>query len=92
MLTLAEHLRDELISRAEDSAWAGEPDTCISAYLRSNGRVKHPLNRIKAVLEAARRSDLFFHDGYILACDSTGTREINHPVFKLKSSAGECPK
>lgn len=92
MPTLAEHLRDELLSRSEDSAWAGDPDTCICAYMRSNGRVEHPLNKIKAVLDAARRSDLFFADGYITACDSSGTREIQHPVFKLKASVAECTR
>lgn len=47
--------------------------------------MQHPLNKIKAVLDAARRSDLFKHDGYIRACDASGTREILHPTFALKS-------
>ncbi len=84
MTTLAEHLRDELCLRARGYAWSGDPDLCISAYQRSGGRVEHPLNRIKAVLDAARRSNLFVQDGYIRACDGAGRREILHPVFKLK--------
>lgn len=83
-LTLAEHLRDEMLERKANSAWAGDPDLCISAYQRSVGRVMHPLNKIKAVLDAARRSELFKHDGYIRACDASGMREILHPMFKLK--------
>lgn len=83
--TLAEHLRDEMQQRQARCAWAGDPDLCISAYQRSAGRVQHPLNKIKAVLDAARRSELFKHDGYIRACDASGTREILHPMFTLKS-------
>lgn len=83
--TLAEHLRDEMLEREARCAWAGDPDLCISAYQRSAGRVQHPLNKIKAVLDAARRSDFFKHDGYIRACDASGTREILHPTFALKS-------
>lgn len=84
-LTLAEHLRAEMLDRKADCAWAGDPDLCISAYQRSAGRVQHPLNKIKAVLDAARRSELFKHDGYIRACDANGMREILHPIFTLNS-------
>lgn len=84
-LTLAEHLREEMLERKAECAWAGDPDLCISAYQRSAGRVQHPLNKIKAVLDAARRSELFKHDGYIRACDASGEREILHPMFALKS-------
>lgn len=84
-LTLAEHLRDEMLARKARRAWAGDPDLCISAYQRSGGQVEHPLKKIKAVLDAARRSELFKHDGYIRACDASGRREIRHPTFVLKS-------
>lgn len=84
MTTLAEHLKLEMLKQGADIVWAGDPDLCISAYLRSGGKVEHPLNKIKATLDAARRSDLFVSDGYIRACDSSGTREILHPTFKIK--------
>jgi hypothetical protein len=92
MTSLAECLKIELLQRKESSVWAGDPDLCISAYLRFGGKVKHPLNRIKATLAAARRSDLFVRDGYIRACDSSGTREILHPVFKLKAQEENMPQ
>ncbi len=82
--TLADHLKEEMLKQGVSEVWAGDPDLCISAYMRSGGRVSHPLNKIKAVLDAARRSPLFKHDGYIRACDSSGSREIRHPVFALK--------
>jgi hypothetical protein len=85
MSTLAECLKLQMLKENETQVWAGDPDLCLSAYLRFGGKVKHPLNRIKAVVDAARRSDLFVSDGYIRACDSSGTREIMHPVFKLKA-------
>ena len=91
MTTLAECLKIELLKRNERSVWAGDPDLCISAYLRFGGKVDHPLNRIKATLDAARRSDLFVSDGYIRACDSSGNREILHPVFKLKTQEENMP-
>jgi hypothetical protein len=84
MPTLAECLKIELLERNEDIVWAGDPDLCLSAYQRFDGKVEHPLNRIKAVIDAARRSKLFQSDACIRACDSSGTREILHPVFKLK--------
>ena len=92
MPTLAEHLRDEMRANERTHAWAGDPDLCIGAYLRSGGRVEHPLNKIKSVLDAARRSPLFVHDGYIRACDCTGMREILHPVFILKPDTKEAPR
>lgn len=91
-ITLAEHLRDEMLEKNEELAWAGHPDLCIAAYLRSGGKVRHPLNKIKAVLDAARRSPLFKHDGYIRACDSTGLREILHPVFALRNAKASLPQ
>jgi len=81
--TLAEHLRDEMLENEAEYVYCGHPDLCISAYERSQGKVEHPLNKIKAVLDAARRSPLFKQDGYIRACDSTGMREVLHPVFAL---------
>ncbi|WPP47106.1 hypothetical protein [Pseudomonas sp. AN-1] len=84
-MTLAEHLRAEMQKRGAAYAWFGDPDLCIGAYLRSGGRVEHPLNKVKAVLDAARRSPLFTQDGYIRCCDCTGRREILRPVFKLKT-------
>lgn len=84
--TLAEHLRDEMLASGATCAWAGDPDLCLSAYQRSGGCVVHPLNKIKAVLDAARRSKLFKHDGYIRACDASGTREILHPMFALRAT------
>lgn len=87
MPTLAEHLKQVMLEENIDHVWAGDPDPLIEAYLRSGGKVYHPLNRIQATLAAARRSKLFVHDGYIRACDSSGTREILHPVFALKKEA-----
>lgn len=84
MTTIAEHLRDEMLAQEANQVWAGDHDLCISAYLRYGGKVEHPLNRVKAVLDAARRSPLFVHAGYIRACDMSGRREILHPVFRLK--------
>ena len=84
MPSLAECLRDEMLATDRKPAWAGDPDLCIGGYLRSGGKVAHPLNKIKAILDAARRSPLFAHDGNIRACDSSGRREILHPCLKLK--------
>ena len=50
---------------------------------RFGGRVSHPPNRTKAVIDAARRSPLFYHGGYIRAIDTAGRREVLRPVFKL---------
>jgi hypothetical protein len=70
-------------------AWCGDPDLCLSAYARTGGRVVHPLNRIKSVLDAARRSPLFEQRGYIRACDITGKREVLHPQFMLRHNGVE---
>jgi hypothetical protein len=83
---LAEYLRDEMILQGRKKAWAGDPDLCLEAYEKFGGKVEHPLNRIKATLDAARRSDLFIHMGYIQACDCTGRREIGHPYFVLSQA------
>ena len=65
-------------------AWSGDPDLMLTAYSKSGGRIVHPYNRIAAVVSAARNSKLFKQKGYIRACDSSGRREILHPVFVLK--------
>ena len=83
-MSLAEALKSEMLEAKAVRAWCGDPDLCLAAYERTGGRVQHPLNRIKAVLDAARRSALFEQHGYIRACDATGRREVLHPVFKLK--------
>lgn len=80
-LTIASALKAEMIERNSEVAWAGDPDLCISAYLRTGGKVQHPLNKIRAVIQAARASELFKQDGYIRAMDSAGRREILHPCF-----------
>lgn len=85
MPTLAECLREEMIERRENEVWSGDPDLCISAYIRFGGKVSHPLNRIKSVIDAARRSNLFEPADFIRAHDSAGRRQILIPVFKLRS-------
>ena len=85
-MTIAEALRKEMISRGVGQAWSGDPDLCLSAYALTNGQVKHPLNRIKAVLDGARRSPLFEQRGYVLASDASGNREVQHPLFVLKQT------
>lgn len=82
--TLAEAAKHEMQARGEEVIWAGDPDLCISTYMSTGGKVEHPLNKVKAVIGAVRRSSLFEQDGYIRACDSSGTREILHPCFKIK--------
>lgn len=82
-VTIAEALKSEMIRTKETCAWAGDPDLLLSAYGISGGALVHPLDRIAAVIAAARRSRLFTQDGYIRACDSSGRREILHPCFKL---------
>jgi hypothetical protein len=82
--TIAEHARDVLVENGETQLWAGNPEPCLDAYARTGGIRIHPLNRIKSVIDAARRSTLFVHGGYIRAHDTTGAREILHPVFKLR--------
>jgi hypothetical protein len=82
-MTIAEALKAQMLAEDSVSAWAGDPNLLLTAYEMSGCRVEHPRNRIAAVLTAARRSKLFKQDGYIRACDSTGTREVLHPVFRL---------
>lgn len=84
MPTIAQCLADQMKKDGKQNAWAGDPDLLLEAYEASGGNVIHPLNRIKAVLDAARRSNLFRQSGYIRACDSAGRREIRHPLFMLK--------
>ena len=82
-VTIAEALKSEMMKTEAKRAWAGDPDLLLSAYEASGGSVQHPMDRIAAVIAAARRSSLFKQDGDIRACDSSGRREILHPVFKL---------
>ena len=84
MTTLAEHLRDEMLERTVDEVWSGDPDLCAEAYARSGGKVYHPLNRIKAVIDAARKSPLFEPADFIRAHDSSGRRQVLIPVFRLR--------
>ena len=83
-MTLAEHAAAYLKEHGETKVWAGMFGACGEIYFRFGGRVQHPLNRTRAVIDAVRKSKLFYHGGYIRACDTTGRREILHPVFKLK--------
>jgi hypothetical protein len=85
-ITIAQALRIQMIQSGADRAWAGDPDLLLSAYEKSNGTIVHPLDRIAAVIAAARKSQLFKQDGYIRACDSIGRREVLHPCFKLAQS------
>lgn len=89
MSTIAECLREIMVEQQADVAWAGEPDLLLAAFAKFGGQVTHPLNRIQAVISAARNSKIFESDGFIRACDSTGRREVLLPVFKLKGSAPE---
>lgn len=82
-VTIAEALKGEMIKAKAKRAWAGDPDLLLSAYAIGGGAVVHPLDRIAAVIAAARRSSLFKQDRYIRACDNSGRREILHPVFIL---------
>lgn len=81
--TIAAALRAQMLAKGETIAWAGDPDLMLSAYEAAGGSIEHPLDRIQAVIAAARRSRLFVQHGYIRACDSSGRREILHPAFKL---------
>ncbi len=85
-LTIAEALKQTMLDEGAKRAWAGDPDLLLAAYRKSGGRLVHPLNKIAAVLAAARGSKLFEQKGYIKACDSAGRREILHPVFTLKTT------
>ena len=81
---LADCLKAAMIDSGAKRAWAGDPNLCHEAYARSGGTRVHPLNRIKSVIDAARRSPDFVQVGYIRACDASGRREILHPVFVLR--------
>lgn len=82
--TLAAHAADAMNEAGASRLWAGDPNLCHDAYSRAGGTRVHPLNKIKSVIDAARKSDLFKPGGYIRACDATGRREVLHPVFVLK--------
>lgn len=82
-VTIAQALKNEMIKTQSKCAWAGDPDLLLSAYESLGGSVQHPMDRIVAVIAAARRLRLFKQSGYIRACDSSGRREIRHPVFIL---------
>lgn len=86
-VTIAEALKSEMIKVQAKRAWAGNPDLLLSAYQTSGGKVQHPMDRIAAVISAARRSELFKQAGYIRACDSSGRREVLHPCFELVQPA-----
>lgn len=81
---IADCLKEVMAEEGVDYVWAGQFGMCGEAYSRFGGRVVHPLNRIRAVIDAARRSPEFRQKGYIRAMDSTARREILHPVFELK--------
>lgn len=83
-LSIAEALKQTMLEEKAKYAWSGDPDLMLTAYGKSGGRVIHPLDKIAAVVSAARKSKLFEQKGYIRACDSSGRREILHPVFVLK--------
>lgn len=88
-LSIAEALKQTMIEEDAKYAWAGDPDLMLTAYRKSEGRVIHPLDRIAAVISAARKSKFFEQKGYIRACDSSGRREILHPVFVLRPEFDE---
>lgn len=83
----------EAMTEANDyEIWAGMFGLCGEAYAKFGGRVVHPLNRNKAVIDACRRSKKFERLGNIRASDSTGRREILHPCFGLKEKYRPTPK
>ncbi len=83
-LSIAAALRARMLAERTPRAWAGDPDLLLSAYEAAGGSLVHPIDRIQAVIAAARRSRFFVQRGYIRACDRTGQREILHPVFELR--------
>lgn len=83
MPTIAECAKSVILASGQDYIWAGHFGLCGEAYALSGGRVAHPLNRTRAVIQAVRKSPLFYQSGYIRASDTAGRREILHPVFKL---------
>lgn len=80
---IAQSLKAVMLEQGAKRVWAGDPNLCHDAYERSGGSQVHPLNRIKSVIDAARRSPDFVQVGYIRACDASGRREILHPAFAL---------
>lgn len=84
-MTIADHIEDVMREQGLKRIWAGDPNTCHEIYERFGGKRSHPLNRIKSVIDAARRSPKFSHGGYIRACDGSGRREILHPTFVLSA-------
>ncbi|MFP1645611.1 hypothetical protein [Pontitalea aquivivens] len=83
---IAQCLKAVMLEQGAKRAWAGDPTLCHDAYERSGGSRRHPLNKIKSVIDAARRSPDFVQVGYIRACDASGRREILHPVFALRQA------
>lgn len=83
--SIADCLKEVMVETGATKVWAGDPNLCHDAYERFAGKRTHPLNRIKSVIDAARRSPMFHQNGYIRACDATGRREVLHPMFVLKS-------
>lgn len=86
---LAQCLKAVMIERGAVRVWAGDPNLCHDVYERCGGRRVHPLDKIKSVIDAARRSPEFVQVGYIRACDASGRREILHPVFGLREKPAE---
>lgn len=84
---LADVLKAVVIERRSKYVWAGDPNLCHEAYSRFGGTRNHPLDKIKSVIDAARRSSDFVQIGYIRACDASGRREVNHPVFALREKS-----
>lgn len=74
-----------MAAQGREFAWAGDPELLIEAYQKTGGKIQHPMAKIKAVLDAARKSDLFEKCGYVKAHDCRGNREIHHPLFKVKT-------
>ena len=84
-VSIAVALKNEMIARQKEFVWGGDADLCISAYMETNGKICDPLKMVKAVIDAASRSNLFEADGYMRANDSSGSRKALHPIFKLKN-------
>lgn len=89
MPTIAKSLKEIMTERNKKRVWAGDPNLCLDAYERSGGTRVHPLNRIKSVIDAARKSPDFESVGYIRAHDAKGSREILHPVFRVREEKDE---
>ena len=73
----------------EDLIWFGDPNVWHGIFKRKNGHNnRHPINQWKAVYAALIKSKKFFISGYIDSPGFTTSREIAHPVFKLKEGMG----